>query len=286
VYEHYAGRGLSRARPQPRKGLSGSPELPPEKAGKGRPAASDRHGARLAAGQSRGIAGVSQPTRAATRSGGTTTVSCTSETSSPATTPATRESSFHAGFQPSKWRDPDSNRGHHDFQTDAPNTRTAAEIPANRLVLKRATSVEVSRNERVDVGLIRTRQGSRVLIDPLLDTNNDGVAASLAIAFRRKRAWLQLVARRSLLVRRGHVGYSEPDGSSGRESGRERQGRSASGEERGRTLWAVAIPHSWLGRSVVGRRARFRVRLTGARHPAGAPPRSVRSLRFGGRPVA
>jgi hypothetical protein len=53
---------------------------------------------------------------------------------------------------------------------------------------------------RNDVVLIRTRQGSRVLVDPLLASNDDGVAASLATALRRKRAWLQFVARRSLLV--------------------------------------------------------------------------------------
>jgi hypothetical protein len=29
------------------------------------------------------------------------------------------------------WRDPDSNRGHHDFQASEPNHRTAVEIPAN-----------------------------------------------------------------------------------------------------------------------------------------------------------
>jgi hypothetical protein len=29
-----------------------------------------------------------------------------------------------------EWRDPDSNRGHHDFQTDVPNARTGAESPA------------------------------------------------------------------------------------------------------------------------------------------------------------
>jgi hypothetical protein len=32
-------------------------------------------------------------------------------------------------------------------------------------------------------------------MDPLRASNNDGVAAPVAIAFRRKRAWLQLVAR-------------------------------------------------------------------------------------------
>ena len=31
--------------------------------------------------------------------------------------PPTRESRSHAGFRPSGWRDPDSNRGHHDFQS-------------------------------------------------------------------------------------------------------------------------------------------------------------------------
>jgi hypothetical protein len=51
--------------------------------------------------------------------------------------------------------------------------------------------------------VIRTRQGSRVLIVRLVDSNNDGLAASLAIAFRRKRARLRLVAGRSLLVEAG-----------------------------------------------------------------------------------
>ena len=100
----------------------------------------------------------------------------------------------------SEWRDPDSNRGHHDFQTDVANARTVAERPANRPVQRGSPRGQVSRNSREDVGPIRTRQGSRVLIDPLLDPNDDGVGASLATAFRRKRAWLQLFARRSLLV--------------------------------------------------------------------------------------
>jgi hypothetical protein len=37
------------------------------------------------------------------------------------------------------WRDPDSNRGHHDFQAREPTHRTAAEIPANEpFVARRA----------------------------------------------------------------------------------------------------------------------------------------------------
>jgi hypothetical protein len=31
--------------------------------------------------------------------------------------PVSRESSIHAGFRHLRWRDPDSNRGHHDFQS-------------------------------------------------------------------------------------------------------------------------------------------------------------------------
>ena len=33
--------------------------------------------------------------------------------------PLNRESRSHAGFRPPEWRDPDSNRGHHDFQSCA-----------------------------------------------------------------------------------------------------------------------------------------------------------------------
>jgi hypothetical protein len=67
---------------------------------------------------------------------------------------------------------------------------------------------------------MRTRAGSRVLIDPLLEPNDDGLATSLAIAFAAERAWLQRVARRSLLVRsrrvpRPSLGRSHP-GESGR----------------------------------------------------------------------
>jgi hypothetical protein len=101
-----------------------------------------------------------------------------------------------------QWRDPDSNRGHHDFQTVARNTRTRAESPAIARVLRRDDGNEMSRKYRADVHLIRTRRGSRVLIDPLLESNNDGVADFLAIAFRRKRARLHSFAGRSLLVRR------------------------------------------------------------------------------------
>ena len=58
-------------------------------------------------------------TRTATRTEDTTTVSCTRATNSLAIPPATRESSRHAGFRRLIWRDPDSNRGHHDFQSCA-----------------------------------------------------------------------------------------------------------------------------------------------------------------------
>ena len=44
-----------------------------------------------------------------------------------------------------EWRDPDSNRGHHDFQTNARNTRTRPETPANKPVLGRAQVGQVSR---------------------------------------------------------------------------------------------------------------------------------------------
>ena len=46
----------------------------------------------------------------------TTTVSRTGDTSSSAIPPVTRESSSHAGLRRLRWRDPASNRGHHDFQ--------------------------------------------------------------------------------------------------------------------------------------------------------------------------
>jgi hypothetical protein len=59
--------------------------------------------------------------------------------------PATRESSSHAGFRRRKWRDPDSNRGHHDFQTGVPNTRTRAESPANEPVSAERAEPQVSR---------------------------------------------------------------------------------------------------------------------------------------------
>jgi hypothetical protein len=39
-------------------------------------------------------------------------------------TPASRKSSNQAGFRPRRWRDPDSNRGHHDFQSCGGNSRT------------------------------------------------------------------------------------------------------------------------------------------------------------------
>jgi hypothetical protein len=103
------------------------------------------------------------------------------------------------------WRDPDSNRGHHDFRQMSARLDQAPKCLQIALYLytcytwllfECAGVAQLARG----VCLIRTRQGSRVLIDPLRASNNNGVAAPLAIAFRRKRAWLQLVAQRSLLV--------------------------------------------------------------------------------------
>jgi hypothetical protein len=105
--------------------------------------------------------------RPATRCGDITTVSCTGDTSSLVCHPQVEKSNFMRDCGPSEWRDPDSNRGHHDFQTDVRNTRTGPEVPANRPILGSCSSAQVSRNLRVDVGRIWTRQGSRVLIDPL-----------------------------------------------------------------------------------------------------------------------
>jgi hypothetical protein len=60
----------------------------------------------------------------------------------------------HAGCRASGWRDPDSNRGHHDFQTDAPNTRTGPEAPANRLLswlpVERVSVAQLARGCRPD----------------------------------------------------------------------------------------------------------------------------------------
>jgi len=72
-------------------------------------------------------------------------VSCAAATRPPRIPPATRESSSHAGFRRRKWRDPDSNRGHHDFQTGVPNTRTRAESPANEPVSAERAEPQVSR---------------------------------------------------------------------------------------------------------------------------------------------
>jgi hypothetical protein len=52
------------------------------------------------------------------------------------------------------------------FQTVVRSTRTRAESPANRQVLERNAAGPCVRKSREDVGLIRTRPGSRVLIDP------------------------------------------------------------------------------------------------------------------------
>ena len=41
--------------------------------------------------------------------------------------PVSRESSIHAGFRRLRWRDPDSNRGHHDFQSWVGISLTACE---------------------------------------------------------------------------------------------------------------------------------------------------------------
>ena len=44
-----------------------------------------------------------------------------------------------------RWRDPDSNRDHHDFQTDASNHRTGRNMPANARVSTGRQRAEVSR---------------------------------------------------------------------------------------------------------------------------------------------
>ena len=58
-------------------------------------------------------------------------------------------------------------------------------------------------------GCRRARQRSRVLIDRLLDSERRQPSPpSLAIAFRRKHAWLRLVAGRSLVVLSGRLELS------------------------------------------------------------------------------
>ena len=49
--------------------------------------------------------------------------------------PQNRKSRTHAGFRPSKWRDPDSNRGHHDFQSCDPGW-PGARNPWNHAILR------------------------------------------------------------------------------------------------------------------------------------------------------
>jgi transposase len=49
------------------------------------------------------------------------------------------------GMRPNVWRDPDSNRGHHDFQTGVRTTRTHAKSPAIKPILRRALRDDVSR---------------------------------------------------------------------------------------------------------------------------------------------
>jgi hypothetical protein len=56
----------------------------------------------------------------------TTTISGRGAEAREADAPPTRESSNQAGFRPSGWRDPDSNRGHHDFQSCGPGRGHAA----------------------------------------------------------------------------------------------------------------------------------------------------------------
>jgi hypothetical protein len=60
------------------------------------------------------------------RSGDTMTVSCAGDTGSTKLLPATRESSHDGGFRRLEMRDPDSNRGHHDFQSRWPAAQVMA----------------------------------------------------------------------------------------------------------------------------------------------------------------
>jgi hypothetical protein len=107
----------------------------------------------------------------------------------PLNAPPTRASSNHAGSRALRWRDPDSNRGHHDFQTIVRNTRTRAERPAIARVRDAAIGRDVSQ-KRADVAPIRTRQGSRVLIDRSLRPGTTGGRRRLLWRshFRSKRA--------------------------------------------------------------------------------------------------
>jgi hypothetical protein len=61
-----------------------------------------------------------------TRTEDNTTVSCTRDASPLASPPASRKSGCHARFGRLEWRDPDSNRGHHDFQKGQRRSRDAA----------------------------------------------------------------------------------------------------------------------------------------------------------------
>ena len=100
----------------------------PKKAGKGRRAVSiDTRDLPPGSLQSPVLRAFSSSARPRTRTGDTTTVSCTRATSSCACPPVTRESNSHAGFWRLKWRDPDSNRGHHDFQSWTGTSLTRAE---------------------------------------------------------------------------------------------------------------------------------------------------------------
>ena len=95
----------------------------------------DRYSARPAGSRQPGVL---QAFRArhgpGTRTGDTTTVSCAGDTGSRSILPGTRESSRPAGFRRVRWRDPDSNRGHHDFQSLRPSGR-AARNPCKREIL-------------------------------------------------------------------------------------------------------------------------------------------------------
>jgi hypothetical protein len=97
------------------------------------------------ADDNRALAELSELERTVTRSIGITTVSCATGTSRACVPPASRKSSRHAGFRRLGWRDPDSNRGHHDFQDSARKCLTsrnpcvalvsAAQVRMNRLSL-------------------------------------------------------------------------------------------------------------------------------------------------------
>ena len=87
-----------------------------EKAGKGRRAVSIDAAPAGWATTTTALQAFRSRARPRTRTEDTTTVSCTGDPGSLAMPPGTRESRRHAGFRRLRWRDPDSNRGHHDFQ--------------------------------------------------------------------------------------------------------------------------------------------------------------------------